>query len=147
MIVKQKDDSEDEFIPTSEIPVLELSPPPVEKKSPEPEFDLSVQPPHLDRIPEQFGVKPYAALTAMETFLPPLPGSYRGQSSLSLDWDFTGDLPVRDGTFDARFQLGVESLLTFCDSSTPECPPSPEFTDSDMDEMVARYFNFDLFCA
>lgn len=147
MVVKQECDSEDRFVPTSEIPVLELSPPPVEKKSPEPEFDLTVQPPHLDRIPEQFGVKPYAAFTAMETFLPPLPCSYRDQSSFGLDWDFTGDLTVRDGTFDARFQLGVESLLSFCDSSNAECPPSPGIADSDMEEMVAKYFNFDLFCA
>jgi len=32
VVVKQEDDSGDEFVPTSEIPVLELSPPPVEKK-------------------------------------------------------------------------------------------------------------------
>ena len=32
VVVKQEDDPEEKFVPTSEIPVLELSPPPVEKK-------------------------------------------------------------------------------------------------------------------
>ncbi|KAF8155775.1 hypothetical protein B0H34DRAFT_675910 [Crassisporium funariophilum] len=61
---------EDVFVPTSEIPPIELSP---TIKREEPEFDLTLRPAHLDRIDEQFGFKHNVTASSMVTGLPPMP--------------------------------------------------------------------------
>ncbi|KDR80256.1 hypothetical protein GALMADRAFT_1187634 [Galerina marginata CBS 339.88] len=80
---------DDDFVPTSEIPVLELTPSKIKqekqeelekvemKKAPEtelvPVFDPAPFHPHLDREPEQFGFKRYITPAAMYASLPTLP--------------------------------------------------------------------------
>jgi len=41
----------------------------------EPQFDLTMRPPHLDPIPEQFGFKYHCDSTALLAYLPPMPNT------------------------------------------------------------------------
>jgi HMG (high mobility group) box len=93
---------EDDFVPTADIPELELTPSkevvclspmlpafdidimPIQE--PEHTFDFSLRPAHLNRIPEQFGFKCYGDSTVMLAHFPPMPNS-ASECSMLIDDD------------------------------------------------------------
>ncbi|KIM46719.1 hypothetical protein M413DRAFT_440304 [Hebeloma cylindrosporum] len=76
-------DPHSEFVPTADIPPLELTPLPREETKPfEPKFDISSVIPHVDILPEQFGFKSSVSHEAANSWLPPLPRTNEPESPL-----------------------------------------------------------------
>lgn len=94
---------EDDFVPTADIPELELTPSKevvclspmfpafdidiIPIQEPEPTFNLSSRPAHLNSIPEQFGFKRYGDTTVMLAHFPPM-------ANVNLHSTSTGSFPA-----------------------------------------------------
>ncbi|KAF8800618.1 hypothetical protein BYT27DRAFT_7262778 [Phlegmacium glaucopus] len=70
------------LVRTVGIPVVESAL--TKTEEPEPQFDFTMQPPHLDSIPEQSGFKYHYDSTAMLAYLPPIPNTNDDMGALEI---------------------------------------------------------------
>ncbi|TFK38057.1 hypothetical protein BDQ12DRAFT_683892 [Crucibulum laeve] len=129
-VMDTTEDVFDQFVPTIEIPPLELSPAVEKEKVPQ----FSIPHPYYERIDEQFGVKPYVNPTTLDTFLPPI-HHYAANRSFGLEGlglgaptatsppiiDFLQGADFADWSLNEVMESGIDTIFDIAGYYAVEC--------------------------